>query len=370
MNSFLGQTGGLQEIATGAGKTLITAALSSVVERAYPDSGRTIVVVPSKSLVTQTLKDYLNVGLDAGVYYGDRKETGRRHTICTWQSLGALWDWGRSGGRERMEKFAEGAVAVIVDECHQAKASVLKGILGGPFSRIPIRWGLTGTVPMEEHEQWTIRAVIGERIGALAAKGLQDDGVLANCHIDVFQLQDRITAKSYHDESRLILGNPKRMEFVADLVDALSEDGNTLVLVDRIAAAQAIAERLPPERATLVTGKMDSAKRAEHYDSVADSDDRIIVATYGVASVGINMVRLHNLVLIEAGRSPVRVMQSIGRALRRGEGKDHARILDLCSSARFSKRQLTERKKYYRHAQYPFTVTKVNWEDPAAGAKR
>ena len=86
INKFLANPQCIQEIATGAGKTLMTAGLSYCCE----PYGRTIVIVPNKSLVTQTEADYINLGLDVGVYFGDRKEFGRQHTICTWQSLNIL----------------------------------------------------------------------------------------------------------------------------------------------------------------------------------------------------------------------------------------------------------------------------------------
>ncbi len=86
INQFLSQPQSLQEIATGAGKTLVTATLSQCVEQ----YGGTLIIVPNKDLVTQTEKDYINLGLDAGVYFGDRKEIGKTHTICTWQSLNVL----------------------------------------------------------------------------------------------------------------------------------------------------------------------------------------------------------------------------------------------------------------------------------------
>ena len=83
INKFVETPQCLQEVATGAGKTIITATLSHICEKI----GRTLVIVPNKSLVTQTEEDYINVGLDVGVYFGDRKELGKTHTICTWQSL-------------------------------------------------------------------------------------------------------------------------------------------------------------------------------------------------------------------------------------------------------------------------------------------
>jgi hypothetical protein len=86
INKFLENPQALQEVATGAGKTITTATLSHLCE----PYGRTMVIVPNKSLVVQTEEDYKNLGLDVGVYFGDRKELNKTHTICTWQSLNVL----------------------------------------------------------------------------------------------------------------------------------------------------------------------------------------------------------------------------------------------------------------------------------------
>ena len=102
--------------------------------------------------------------------------------------------------------------------------------------------------------------------------------------------------------------------------------------------------------------------RKEEYDDVAISDNKIIVATYGVASTGINIPRIFNLVLIEPGKSFVRVIQSIGRGIRKAEDKDSVEIWDITSTAKFSKKHLTERKKFYKEANYPFTIEKVDWQ--------
>ena len=136
INNFLNNPQCIQEVATGAGKTLMTAALSWNVGH----YGRSIVIVPNKSLVTQTEKDYVNLGLDVGVYYGDRKELNRTHTICTWQSLNVLLKATKNGvAANTIQDFLEGVVAVIVDEVHMAKADALKTLLTGVMSHIPLR---------------------------------------------------------------------------------------------------------------------------------------------------------------------------------------------------------------------------------------
>jgi len=358
INQFLANPQSLQEIATGAGKTLITAALSNLVE----PYGRSIVIVPNKDLVIQTEADYINLGLDVGVYFGDRKDLNKTHTICTWQSLNIIDKRFKDGESEySLADFSEGVVCVMVDEVHQAKADVLKKLLTGPFSNIPVRWGLTGTVPKEEWERLTITVGLGDVINKLAASDLQDIGVLASCEVNVIQLQDDVSYGNYQSELTYLTTNKERLDYMATLIRSLADDGNTLVLVDRISAGEGLMERLG-DRAVFVSGKMKSKDRKEEYDEISDSDNKIIVATYGVASVGINIPRIFNLVLVEPGKSFVRVIQSIGRGIRKAKDKDNVRIWDITSSAKFSKRHLTERKKFYKDAKYPFTVDKVEYK--------
>ena len=358
INNFLGNPQCIQEVATGAGKTLMTAALSLSVE----PYGRSIVIVPNKSLVTQTEADYVNLGLDVGVYFGDRKETGRTHTICTWQSLNVLMKNTKNGVADfTIQDFIEDVVCVIVDEVHMAKADALKSLLTGVMSRVPIRWGLTGTVPKEPFEFQALRCSLGPVINQLSASELQDRGVLAQCHVNIVQLVDHAEFSNYQSELKFLLEEPDRLTAIANLVAQVNNTGNTLVLVDRVAAGHALIERLG-DQAVFVSGATKAGARQDEYDEVATSTGKIIVATYGVAAVGINIPRIFNLVLLEPGKSFVRVIQSIGRGIRKAEDKDHVEIWDVTSTCKFAKRHLTKRKVFYRDANYPFSQEKLEWK--------
>ena len=203
VNNFLQNPQSIQEIATGAGKTLMTASLSLMVEK----YGRSVVIVPNKDLVKQTEADYRNLGLDVGVYFGDRKEVGRMHTICTWQSLNVLLknSEGRNSEDEPasfrlvkdpkdyiIDDLTDGVALVMVDEVHMAKADALKTLLTGVFSTVPIRWGLTGTVPKEDHAAISILCSLGPVVGKLSASTLQEAGHLAQCHVNILQLMDTV----------------------------------------------------------------------------------------------------------------------------------------------------------------------------------
>jgi superfamily II DNA or RNA helicase len=346
----------LQQIATGAGKTITTATLSHISE----PYGRSLVIVPNKSLVEQTEEDYINCGLDVGVYFGDRKMLGKTHTICTWQSLNILDKKHKDGSAVlSLAEFLEGVSTIIVDEVHQAKAEVLKNLLTRNLRNAPIRWGLTGTVPKEKFEFESIHASLGPVIGNISAKELQDKGVLSQCHVNVVQLIDTVAHAGYQEELKYLTTNTARLEYIGKLLNTIKDTGNTLILVDRISAGEALAELIP--NATFVSGAVKVKDRKETYDTIREGDNEVIIATYGVAAVGLNIPRIFNLVLLEPGKSFVRVIQSIGRGVRIAKDKDFVQIWDLTSTCKFAKRHLTQRKKFYKEAQYPFTIEKVDW---------
>jgi len=357
INDFLANPQSIQEVATGAGKTITTAALSYSVQ----DYGRSIVIVPNKSLVTQTEEDYKNVGLDVGVYFGERKEWGKTHTICTWQSLNNLLKLTQSKEAEfTIQEFIEDVVCVMVDEVHMAKADALKTLLTGVFSHVPIRWGLTGTIPKAKYEAQALFVSLGNVIGKLSASELQDKGVLAQCHVNIVQLQDNVEFTNYQSELKHLLEDKYRLDKIAELICKIKDSGNTLILVDRVAAGRELVSRIP--NSVFVSGETKLTERKEEYDEVATSNDKIIVATYGVAAVGINIPRIFNLVLLEPGKSFVRVIQSIGRGIRKAEDKEFVQIWDITSSCKFAKRHLTQRKSFYKEANYPFDLEKMTYK--------
>ena len=354
VNKFLENQQSLQEVATGAGKTITTATLSHLCE----PYGRTMVIVPNKSLVVQTEEDYQNLGLDVGVYFGDRKELNRTHTICTWQSLNVLDKKSYDEESLTLAEFCEGVVAVIVDEVHQAKADVLTKLLTQNFRNCAIRWGLTGTIPKEAWEFQGILSSIGPVINRVSAYDLQQKDVLAQLNINILQTNNIEVFRSYAEEYSWLVTDPVRINWIANKIKEISNSGNTLILVNRIDTGDKLINLLPD--AVFINGSVKLDDRKDEYDEVKTSDNKIIVATYGVAAVGINIPRIFNLVLIEPGKSFVRVIQSIGRGIRKAEDKDHVEIWDITSTCKYAKRHLTERKKYYKEAKYPFTVTKVN----------
>ncbi len=358
VNRFLQNPQSLQEVATGAGKTIMTATLAQLCE----PYGRTIIIVPNKDLVTQTEEDFVNVGLDVGVYYGERKELFKTHTICTWQSLNILDKKSKNQEADiiTLTDFLENVKCVIVDEVHMAKADVLKRLLTQNLRQAAIRWGLTGTVPKADYEAEVIFSSLGPVVGGIKAHELQEMGVLSNLNVNVIQLIDLNEFKSYAEELKYLVTNKDRMHYISEIIKTISEDGNTLILVNRIDTGKLLTEIL--EGSTFISGDVKTKDRKTEYAEHSTNDKKITVATYGVAAVGINIPRIFNLVLLEPGKSFVRVIQSIGRGIRKAEDKDFVQIWDITSTCKYAKKHLTERKKYYKEAKYPFQVEKIDWK--------
>jgi superfamily II DNA or RNA helicase len=215
-------------------------------------------------------------------------------------------------------------------------------------------------VPKEDYESQIIFASIGPVVGGIKAYELQEMGILSNLHVNILQLVDLKEFKSYAEELKYLVTNKDRITHISSVIKQLSETGNTLVLVNRIDTGNTLVELL--DDAVFISGEVKTKDRKEEYKEHATNDNKVTVATYGVAAVGINIPRIFNLVLLEPGKSFVRVIQSIGRGIRKAEDKDFVQIWDITSTCKYAKRHLTERKRFYKEAKYPFTIEKVDWK--------
>jgi superfamily II DNA or RNA helicase len=147
------------------------------------------------------------------------------------------------------------------------------------------------------------------------------------------------------------------LKWIADYTQSL--DGNTLILVDRIETGEFLTNIL--SNSVFINGQMKIKDRKIEFKDINVSTDKNMVATFGTLSTGVNLPKIHNLVLVEAGKSFVRTIQSAGRLLRRAEGKDFANIYDVCSNLKYSKTHLTKRKSFFKEADYPFTMSKIKY---------
>jgi superfamily II DNA or RNA helicase len=145
--------------------------------------------------------------------------------------------------------------------------------------------------------------------------------------------------------------------------------GNTLVLVNSIAQGQQLQELI--EGSVFLYGGSDKHTRKDNYNQYADKDDVIVIATSGIASTGISIDRIFCLFLIDAGKSFIKCIQSVGRGLRKKGDKNFINVFDVYSKLKFSKKHFKKRKEFYIDAGYPVSKTpfklKYDFDSPANG---
>lgn len=374
VNALITDGHGVVIAATGAGKTILCAALCHVYGL---HDIKTLTIVPSQDLIKQTKADYITYGLDVGEYSGTNKDLEHQHIVSTWQAL------------KNNPKVVQLFGMVIVDECHGLKGAQLSKILTDHCARIPYRFGVTGTLPKEPADQMAVNVAVGDVKYTVNASHLIDKGILSRLHINVLQLEEDLEEEyqqfcrdevgfgekpptyvqfkdgyfpDFTSEKDYLHKNNTRVEFIAAMIEQARDEkkGNVLCLVDNISFGRKLAKAIPG--AIFVNGQDVKQKdRKGIYDLFKEKDDLVVIATVHIAGTGLSINRIFNLFLIDAGKSFIRVIQAIGRGLRMANDKDFVNVYDICSDLKYSKRHTTERTNYYKEALYPFKKRKIKY---------
>lgn len=281
------------------------------------------------------------------------------------------------------------ANGVVVSNCHGLKGAQLSKILTDHCSKIPYRFGVTGTLPKEPADQLAVNVAVGDVKYTVNAADLIDKGILSRLHISVLQLEEDLEAEykqfcanevgfgekpptyiqfkdgyfpDFTAEKNYLQKNADRIDWIAALIEQKRDErkGNVLCLVDNISFGRKLAKLI--DGAIFVNGQDVKQKdRKGIYDMFKDKDDLVVIATVHIAGTGLSINRIFNLFLIDAGKSFIRVIQAIGRGLRMANDKDFVNVYDICSDLKYSKRHTTERLAFYREAHYPHKKHKVKY---------
>ncbi len=350
---------------------------------AYGKKGiRTITIVPNQDLIKQTKHDYVHYNLDVGEYSGKKKDLNHQHVISTWQSL------------IKNPQIVKDFQLVLVDECHGARGSSLQDILVNHSNSIMYRFGVTGTLPKDPSERMMVHIALGPVRDTVTAKSLIDIGVLAKPSIEVLQLEEDLldqyelfcsdfkaavtNAKpisyklfkqqyfgDYSAEKSYMQKNTKRLKWIAKrIIRGTNMRGNSLVLVDSISFARKLSSLIPNSITVNGQDAKDPIKREKIYQLFKDHDDLVVIATVHIAGTGISIRRIFNLVMIDLGKSFIRVIQGIGRSLRTSHDKQTVHIDDICSDLKYGVKHLKDRLSYYNEAQYQYQINAINYTKP------
>jgi superfamily II DNA or RNA helicase len=378
INTLFEAGSGVGIAGTGAGKTSMCAAIALSYERAA--NLRSIIIVPDKNLTRQTRKEYAIFGLDVGEFSGDDKDYNHMHVVSTWACL-----------KNRPELIKEFQV-VIVDECHGLRGNILTQLLNEYGKDIPYRFGVTGTLPKEITDKMAVHVAVGPVRYTIPAHKLIEQGYLADLQIDIFQLEVDLKKKyqDYLDEGYFADtgGKPRtyiqfkdsylpdwtaeknflrspgpRLNWIANYIEKKRDlgKGNVLCLVDGIKFGKRLAEMIPD--AIFLYGEDKMKDREAVYNRFKTESNLVVIATIQIASTGLDIPRIFHMMGIDLGKSFVRIIQSIGRGLRKSHDKDSVHFSDICSDLKYSKKHMKERIKYFDEAKYPWKKQIVDYSE-------
>lgn len=330
---------------TGTGKSLIMYIIMRWILKKISPEEKFVIIVPTTTLTHQLIDDFrdystLDEDFDVDemcypIFAGQDKNAKQQVLISTWQSLSKF-----------QKTFFHKVGGVIGDEAHTCSAKVCSSILEKMVNS-KYRIGTTGTLDGTKVHELVLTGMFGPTFVATTTKKQMDEGNLANLEINIMKLEypeeERRYAKfDYHDEVMYITKHDKRNKFVAKL--ALKCEGNTLVMFRYRDHGQLlydlINERSNGKRKVfLIHGEVDAEYRNEIRAIVEEEQDAIIIASIGTFSTGINIRNLHNLIFATPHKGRIKVLQSLGRALRKSTDGRETIMYDICDDLHWKKRK-------------------------------
>jgi len=343
---------------TASGKSLM---IYSLVRFHVNVKRNVLIIVPTTSLVEQMYKDFKEYGWNVKdhchrIYGGKEKYTDHNVVISTWQSI-------YKEPRKWFEKFN----VVIGDEAHLFKAKSLTTIMN-KLHGCKYRIGFTGTLDGTECNQLVLEGVFGRCSKVTKTSELMEKGHVAQLKVEVIVLKhDEQIFEGYQDEMEYLCEHEQRNHFIRNLACDLK--GNTLVLFNYVEKhglpLYEMINSHTDRSVHLVYGGVDVDNREHIRKLVENENDQIIVASYGTFSTGINIKRLHNVVFASPSKSRVRNLQSIGRVLRKGQGKVEATLYDIAddisrdNGKNYTLLHLFERLKIYKEENFNYEIVEI-----------
>jgi superfamily II DNA or RNA helicase len=341
-------TKGIIRSATASGKSLMIAYILKILND-FNISKRQIVIVPTTNLITQFVGDLIDYGIDQkdiGSVWQKAKQFDKPYVISTWHTL----------AKRKYVKYINLYNTIIIDETHQAGAFQIRKILG-KATRAQYRLGFTGTLHAGDMENWNVKAYLGPVLKDYPSQLLAKWGYVAKCNVNVINLDydDPYYEKysgSYPDVRDDIFNNPYRMHVLTEIVKQV--DSTILLLVGRVELEGVILKEIfkkanVDKEVVFISGKTSTDEEVEFWRQEAiKRRDLILVATYGKFQHGINIPPLKYLVMAAPFKSKIRVLQSIGRTLRKHvEKSDGAQIIDIADMCKYFDDHADKRMRLY-----------------------
>jgi superfamily II DNA or RNA helicase len=348
---------------TSAGKTLVIATLVKSIQDQH--DFKALILVPDIQLVAQTYSDFIDYGIPESeiTKWTGSTEPDKNAKIVISNAQILL-------SEKQDLSLLKDIKLLVIDEVHKLKYG---NKINKVVEQIPalFRYGFTGTLPDYKIDQWNIFGKIGRVIYFKESIDLRDQNYISQVHVAALKLTyknvPQFTTPSmynptagYEEEITWLQTNPYRNAIITKLVN--KSDKNTLIMVDRIAHGEELLRVLQEstdKQVHFVHGAVEIEEREMIRKLMEEHDNVACIAISKIFSTGINIKNLHNIIFAAIGKARIKIIQSIGRSLRKHSSKKLATIFDIWDNLRYGNKHMVERLALYDREQIPFSVTEL-----------
>jgi len=349
---------------TSAGKTLVIALLVRSIQEQH--NTKTLILVPDIQLVAQTYSDFLEYGIPENeiTKWTGSTEPDKNAKIVISNAQILL-------SEKQDLSLLNDIEMLVIDEVHKLKYG---NKINKVVDKIPalFRFGFTGTLPDSKIDQWNICGKIGKIIYHKQSIDLREQDYISKVHVAALKLSynnvPQFTVPSmynptagYEEEITWLQTNKFRNAIITKLVN--KADKNTLIMVDRIAHGEELLRALQEhtdKEVHFVHGAVEIEEREMIRKLMEEQDNVACIAISKIFSTGINIKNLHNIIFAAIGKARIKIIQSIGRSLRKHTSKKRATIFDIWDNLRYGNKHMLERLALYDREQIPYSVTELN----------
>ena len=341
---------------------------------------KTLIITSRVNLVSQLYDNFEEYNFDSEkychkIYSETEKNSDKLIHISTYQSA-ILFS---------KEQLAEYEV-IIGDECHHYESKVTKELMES-LTSCEYRFGFTGSLNDSKTHKLVLSGLFGQIKNVISSAEMIEKGYSSDFKIKaivlkyskktiddfntlVNQSKNKLDAtQKYQAETLFLINNKRRNQFILNLAESL--DGNILILFNRVEKHgdilyDSIKENVKDKQVFFISGKIKTKDRDIILEQVKNSNNCILLASYGTFSEGIDVKNLHNLIFASSFKGKVKNIQSIGRVLRKTEGKDKAVLFDIVddlssgSNKNYSLTHFMERVRIYSEEKFQYKLYSIN----------
>lgn len=357
---------GAVEIATAGGKTLTMASLIQTIRKHEPNT-LILITVPTLQLIEQTYNDFIQYGINSD----DISRWSAEHNL----NLNAKIIIAGTSillSKKQDTSWLKYVDVLVVDEDHGIKP-------GNKINKIinkiktPHKFGFTGSMPEDKLDEWFIIGTFGPIMYRKLSHELREEGYIANVKIKIIEINYPIPpifkqqrsienpTAAYEEECDFINNNEFRNNTISRICNKL--DNNVLIMVDRIAHGElleTIIRTNTKKKVYFIQGSVEVDDREKIRSLMEGVNDVICIAISKIFSTGIDIKNLHYIIFASAGKSKIKIVQSIGRGLRLHKDKSRLVVFDIADNLYYGLKHLQSRTAIYDKEKIMYDKTVID----------